>query len=81
MTLDDVLTSGEGCKNAEKITKFHDRSAGMIYIFRPCGSRLTHCEMLSHESLTQVFMSLVHFLGSSQQGNYCVELCMIEAAI
>ena len=63
MILDDVLTSGEGCKEAEKITKFHDRSAGMIYLFRPCGIRLTHCEMLSHESLTQIYKSLVHCFG------------------
>ena len=63
MTLADVITSGEGCKDAENIAKFHDRSAGMIYIFRPCGIRLTHCEMLTHESLTQIFMSLVHCFG------------------
>ena len=42
----DVLTSGEGCKDEKAIMKFHDRSAGMIYIFRPCGIRLTHCEMI-----------------------------------
>lgn len=60
---EDVLTSGEGCKDPNSIMKFHHRSAGMIYIFRPCGIRLTHCEMLSHESLTQIFMSLVHCFG------------------
>lgn len=59
----DVLTSGEGCKDEKAIMKFHDRSAGMIYIFRPCGIRLTHCEMITHESLTQIYMSLVHCFG------------------
>ena len=61
--ISDILTSGEGCKEENTITKFHDRSAGMIYIFRPCGIRLTHCEMITHESLTQIFKALVHCFG------------------
>ena len=47
----------------ENIERFYNRTAGMIYLFRPCGVRLTHCEMISHESLTQIYIALVHCFG------------------
>ena len=54
-----VVTSGEGCKKDEKVERFHECTAGMLYCFRPCGIRLSHWEMYTAESLSLVFLSLL----------------------
>ena len=54
-----TLTSGEGCKEDGKVTRYYTRTAGMLYFFRPCGIRLSHYEMYTAESLSQVFICLV----------------------
>ena len=59
----EVVISGMGCKKEDNVERFFNRSAGMLYIFRPCGIRLTHSEMIKHESLTQVYIALVHCFG------------------
>ena len=45
-----TLVSNEGCKKTENIDRFHSRTAGMFYIFRPCGIRLANFEMFTAES-------------------------------
>ena len=32
--LENVITSGLGCKQIQNIQKYHNRTAGMIYLFR-----------------------------------------------
>ena len=63
LSMPNVLVSGEGCKKSENIERFHSRTAGMIYLFRPCGIRLTHCEMFTAERLSQVFTCLIDCFG------------------
>ena len=58
-TIDDIIISGEGCKIEDNVTKYKDRTAGMLYLFRSCGVRLSHCEMYTAESLSTVFSSLI----------------------
>ena len=58
-----TITSNEGCKKDENIDRFHTRTAGMIYIFRPCGIRINHCEMYTSESLSQILMSIIDCFG------------------
>ena len=58
-TIPAVITSGQGCKEDANIDRFHSRTAGMLYFFRPCGVRLAHWEMYTAESLSQVFLSLM----------------------
>ena len=49
------------CK--KEVDSFYDRTAGMFYIFRPCGIRLTHSEMYTAESLSSVFILMVDLFG------------------
>ena len=53
----------EGCKKNENVNRFYDRSAGMFYIYRPCGYRLARYEMYTAESLSCVYTYLVDLFG------------------
>ena len=37
----NTLNVETGCKKQENIDQFHSRTAGMFYIFRPCGIRFS----------------------------------------
>ena len=52
----DVLV---GCKKANAVTKFHDRTAGLLALVRPCGVIVSTCEMYTCESPTQVYLLLI----------------------
>ena len=64
-----MVTSNEGCKKDLNVERFFSRTAGMIYLFRPCGISLSHCEMYTAESLTQVFSCLVNTFGTCPNNN------------
>ena len=59
-----TVTSGLGCKEDGRVDRFYTRSAGMLYMFRPCGIRLSHWEMYTSESLSQVFLCLLDLFGN-----------------
>ena len=52
----DVLV---GCKKARAVNKFHDRTAGILAMVRPCGVIVNACEMYTCESPTQVHIFLI----------------------
>ena len=54
-----TITLGEGCKKDEAVDRFYHRTAGMFYVYRSCGIRITHWEMITAESLSDVFTWLV----------------------
>ena len=56
-------TSEEGCKKRKNITSYYSRTAGMFYMFRPCGIRISHSEMYTSESCSDVFVSLIDVFG------------------
>jgi hypothetical protein len=58
-----TITNGEGCKSNENIERFYRRTAGMFYLFRPCGIRLSNFEMYTAESLSDVFKYIVDVFG------------------
>ena len=58
-----TVTSSEGCKDEKKVDRFYERTAGMFYAFRPCGIRLSHWEMYTAESLSNVFLFLIDLFG------------------
>lgn len=58
-----VVTSITGCKSDKAVDRFYNRSAGMFYIFRPCGYRLAAYEMYTAESLSSIFTYLVDLFG------------------
>ena len=62
ITIDDI---NKGCKKEDNIDKFYSRTAGIFYIFRPCGIRLSHFEMYTSESLSDVFLFLIDTFGQS----------------
>ena len=64
-SLPNVITSEEGCKKRKDIETFYGRSAGMFYVFRSCGIRLSHWEMFTAESLSSVFTWLVDLFSST----------------
>ena len=45
-----------GCKQPHKLSKWYDRTAGMLALVRPCGIVVSMCEMFTCESPTQVFL-------------------------
>jgi len=52
-----------------KVDRFYERTAGMFYAFRPCGVRLSHWEMYTAESLSNVFLFLVDLFGQCPTAN------------
>ena len=64
-TSDTVIGS---CKKEKNIDKFHNRTAGMFYVFRPCGIRLSNYEMYTSESLSDVFLYLIDTFGEEMNG-------------
>ena len=58
-----TIISGEGCKKEADVTTYYNRTAGMFYMFRSCGIRLSHWEMYSAESLSNVFLYLIDLFG------------------
>jgi len=64
-----TVTSAEGCKDEKKVDRFYERTAGMFYAFRPCGVRLSHWEMYTAESLSNVFLFLVDLFGQCPTAN------------
>ncbi|XP_066929429.1 uncharacterized protein [Clytia hemisphaerica] len=67
--LENVITSGEGCKKEENCNKYETRTAGMLYVFRSCGIRLSHFEMYTAESLSMVFTGLIDIFQGNLNGN------------
>jgi hypothetical protein len=62
-----TVTSGEGCKEDDKVDRFHMRTAGMMYMFRSCGVRLSHWEMYTSESLSTAFTCLVDLFADNPE--------------
>ena len=60
----ETITSAHGCKEERNVDKFYERTAGMCYIFRPCGIRLSHWEMYTAESLSNIFLYLLDLSSS-----------------
>lgn len=60
-----------GCKKPENVPRFHNRSAGLMAVVRPCGMILGIQEMLTCESPSQLFVLLlrleseaaIHYIG------------------
>ena len=46
---DEVLTTEAGCRKREAVTmrKTRTKTAGMMYLIRPCGVTLGHMEMIT----------------------------------
>ena len=59
----NTATTLEGCKKIASVKKYLERTAGMFYIFRPCGIRIAHAEMYTCESCSDVFVLLVDTFG------------------
>ena len=69
-SISTTVTSGEGCKKPDAINLFYERTAGLFYIFRPCGVRLSHAEMYTCESCSDVFVQLVDTFGLEPDSKY-----------
>ena len=48
-----------GCKRPNKKSQFFEITAGMLVLIRPCGIVVNMTEMLTSESLTQVFLFIL----------------------
>lgn len=62
-----VVVTDDSCKKEENVDKFHNRTAGMFYLFRSCGIRISHYEMYTSESLSDVFLCLLDTFGSTPE--------------
>ena len=69
-SISNTITSEEGCKKPDAINRFFDRTAGMFYVFRPCGIRLSHSEMYTCESCSDVFIHLLDSFGLEPDPKY-----------
>ena len=54
-----------GCKKAQNIQRFHDRTAGILAVVRPCGIVVNFAEMFTCESPTQAYIFLFNTFGRS----------------
>ena len=52
-----------GCRKEKGVTKFYDRTAGVLALVRPCGIIVNTTEMYTCESPTQVYLFLVMTFG------------------
>lgn len=62
--VDDIPSNDDksvhvGCKQAGKVDRFYNRSAGIMAMVRPCGIIIDHAEMLTCESPSQLFVQLL----------------------
>ena len=48
-----------GCKKADNVVRFHNRTAGIMALVKPCGVIVSLAEMLSCESPSQLFVQLL----------------------
>lgn len=60
-----AIKSDEGCKDDKNIVKYYNRTAGMFYLFRPCGIRLANYEMYTAESVSDIFRYLIDLFGAT----------------
>ena len=58
-----IVTTGSSCKDDKNIDRFYERTAGVFYIFRPCGIRLGNYEMYTAESLSDIFTYFLDIFG------------------
>ena len=63
LNIPSTVSNGEGCKRDKKVDRFFETTAGMFYIFRSCGVRLSNFEMYTAESLSDIFKYLVDTFG------------------
>ena len=63
------VTSQKGCKDESNVNKYMERTAGMLYAIRPCGIRVSHCEMFTAESLSTVFSCLIDIFSDNPSEN------------
>jgi hypothetical protein len=55
----DDMTVMQGCKKAENLQRFYDRTAGILAMVKPCGVIVNWAEMFTCESPSQVFTFLL----------------------
>ena len=60
-----AIKSDEGCKDEKNIVKYYNRTAGMFYLFRPCGIRLGNYEMYTAESVSDILRYIVDLFGAT----------------
>ena len=53
----------------ENVDRFYNRTAGMFYIFRPCGYRMSRYEMYTAEALSSIFLYLLDIFGTNPTEN------------
>ena len=56
-----------GCKKARNINRFHDRTAGILAMVRPCGIIVNFNKMFTCESPTQAYIFIYQTFGRSLQ--------------
>ena len=55
----DDLSLLTGCRKKKSVNRFHDRTAGVLALVRPCGVIVNTTEMYTCESPTQVYLFIV----------------------
>ena len=54
-----------GCKKANNVNRFYDRTAGILALVRPCGIIVNFSEMFTCESATQAYVFIFTTFGRS----------------
>ena len=75
MNIPSLIHSMHGCKSPKNIDRFFIRTAGMFYIFRPCGIRLSHFEMYTAESVSDIFRYLIDVFGENPSNDHLRGVC------
>ena len=69
-----VICSELGCKESSNVDRFFTRTAGMFFMFRPCGIRLANFEMYTAESLSSVLTYLIDIFGKNPSPSQLQEI-------
>ena len=72
----DEVDDEDGCKKTSNITKYYNRTAGVIALVRPCGIVVNIGEMYTSESMTQMYLVFLQTFG---QGGDLEHICYDRA--
>ena len=64
-----ALDDGTGCRKQCNVTKYYDRTAGIVAIVRPCGVVINIAEMYTNESMTQIYLFLLNTFARGKDIN------------
>lgn len=55
----------QGCEKEDQVSRFYNRTAGILAMVLPCGIIVSHCDMYTSKSCAQVFAWILRECSSN----------------